>query len=94
MRRFIAAELDTGHGPVTQGLAPAPSRRCSTSRRALAPRECRDMGTPVPTRGSRVSGPLGRHGVLVWAGYGRSIMLYYSIDQEIRIRISLLVELQ
>ena len=27
-------------------------------------RECRDMG---PTLESRVSGPLGRHGVLVWA---------------------------
>ena len=52
------------------------------------------MNIMGPTRESRVSGPLGRHGVLVWAGYGRSIMLYYSIDQEIRIRISLLVELQ
>ena len=28
---------------------------------------------PPSPRKSRVSGPLGRHGVLVWAGYGRSI---------------------
>ena len=49
MRRFTAAELDTGHVPVTQGLAPAPSLS-----EALL-RECRDMG---PTLESRVSGPL------------------------------------
>ena len=68
MRRFIAAELDTGHVPVTQGLAPAPSLS-----EALL-RECHDMG---PTLESRVSGPLGRHGVLVWAGFGRIFMLCY-----------------
>ena len=62
MRRFTAADLDTGHVPVTQGLAPAPSLS-----EALL-RECRDMG---PTLESRVSGPLGRRGVLVWAGCGR-----------------------
>ena len=67
MRRFTAADLDAGHVPVTQGLAPAPSLL-----HALV-RECRDMG---PTLESRVSGPLGRHGVLVRAGYGRSIMFY------------------
>ena len=67
MRRFTAADLDTGHVPVTQGLAPAPSLS-----EALL-RECRDMG---PTLESRVSGPLGRHGVLVWAGYGRILMCY------------------
>ena len=67
MRRFTAADLDTGHVPVTRGLAPAPSL-------FEAPlRECRDMS---PTLESRVSGPLGRHVVLVWAGYGRSIVLY------------------
>ena len=74
MRRFTAADLeahlDTGHVPGTQGLvtclAPAPSLL-----HALV-RKCRDMG---PTLESRVSGPLGRHGVLVRAGYGRSIML-------------------
>ena len=66
MRRFTAAELDIGHVPVTQGLAPAPSLS-----EALL-RECRDMG---PTLESRVSGPLGRHGVLVWAGCGRILML-------------------
>ena len=75
MRRFTAADLDAGHVPVTQGLAPAPSLL-----HALV-RECRDMS---PTLESRVqlyrigSRPLGRHGVLVWAGYGRSIMLCYS----------------
>ena len=68
MRRFTAADLDTGHVPVTQGLAPAPSLS-----EALL-RECRDMG---PTLESRVSGPLGRHGVLVWAGCGRILMLCY-----------------
>ena len=68
MRRFTAADLDTGHVPVTQGLAPAPSLS-----EALL-RECRDMG---PTLESRVSGPLGRHGVLVWAGCGRVLMLCY-----------------
>ena len=69
MRRFTAAELDIGHVPVTQGLAPAPSLS-----EALL-RECRDMG---PTLESRVSGPLGRHGVLVWAGCGgRIFMLCY-----------------
>ena len=71
MRRFTAAELDIGHVPVTQGLAPAPSLS-----EALL-RECRDMG---PTLESRVSGPLGRHGVLVWAGCGRPdfyVMLCY-----------------
>ena len=68
MRRFTAAELDTGHVPVTQGLAPAPSLS-----EALL-RKCRDMG---PTLESRVSGPLGRHGVLVWAGCGRILMLCY-----------------
>ena len=31
----------------------------------------------TPTLESRVSGPLGRHGVLVWAGCGRSNMLCY-----------------
>ena len=80
MRRFTAAEpeahLDTGHIPVSQGLAmglaPAPSLL-----HALV-RECRDMG---PTLESRVSGPLGRHGVLVRAGYGRSIMLCYVMSQ-------------
>ena len=70
MRRFTAADLDTGHVPVTQGLAPAPSLS-----EALL-RECRDMG---PTLESRVSGPLGRHGVLVWAGCGRILMLCYVI---------------
>ena len=49
---------------VTDGLAPAPSLL-----HALV-RECRDMS---PTLESRVSGPLGRHGVLdfwwVWAGW-------------------------
>ena len=55
-----------GHVPVTQGLAPAPSLS-----EALL-RECRDMG---PTLESRVSGPLGRHGVFVWAGCGRILML-------------------
>ena len=68
MRRFTAADLDTGHVPVTQGLAPAPSLS-----EALL-RECRDMG---PTLESRVSGPLGRHGVLVWAGYGRINVCMY-----------------
>ena len=68
MRRFTAADLDTGHVPVTQGLAPAPSLS-----EALL-RECRDMG---PTLESRVSGPLGRHGVLVWAGYGRILTVQY-----------------
>ena len=67
--------LLTGHVPVTQGLAmglaPAPSLL-----HALV-RECRDMS---PTLESRVSGPLGRHGVLVWAGYGRSIMLRLVFD--------------
>ena len=70
MRRFTAADLeahlDTGQAvtyrSLTQGLAmglaPAPSLL-----HALV-RECRDMG---PTLESRVSGPLGRHGVLVWA---------------------------
>ena len=73
MRRVIAAEtrrartLDTGHVPVTRGLAPAPSLS-----EALL-RECRDMG---PTLESRVSGPLGRHGVLVWAGCGRILTCY------------------
>ena len=38
MRRFTAADLDIGHVPVTQGLAPAPSLL-----HALV-RECRDMG--------------------------------------------------
>ena len=71
MRRFTAAELDTGHVPVTQGLAPAPSLS-----EALL-RECRDMG---PTLESRVSGPLGRHGVLVWAGCGRILMLCYVME--------------
>ena len=71
MRRFTAADiadLHTGHVPVTQGLrlAPAPSLL-----HALV-RECRDMS---PTLESRVSGPLGRHGVLVWAGFGRIFML-------------------
>ena len=37
------------------------------------------MNIMGPTRESRVSGPLGRHGVLVWAGYGRSNMLCYDI---------------
>ena len=55
MRRFTAADLDAGHVPVTQGLAPAPSLL-----HALV-RECCDMS---PTLESRVSGPLGRHGVL------------------------------
>ena len=36
-------------------------------------RECRDMG---PTLESRVSGPLGRHGVLVWAGLAAGIFCY------------------
>ena len=71
MRRFTAAEdSDTGLVLVTQGLAPAPSLL-----HALV-RECRDMG---PTLESRVSGPLGRHGVLVWAGLpaGESGILCY-----------------
>ena len=74
MRRFIAAELDTGHVPVTQGLAPAPSL-LSWLLYALV-RECRDMG---PTLESRVSGPLGRHGVLdlVWAKPTRYRPEYY-----------------
>ena len=59
----MCVSYDTGHVPVTQGLAmglaPAPSLL-----HALV-RECRDMS---PTLESRVSGPLGRHGVLVWAG--------------------------
>ena len=77
MRRFTAADLeahlDTGHIPVTQGLAmawamglaPAPSLLLHA---LVVVRECRDMS---PTLESRVSGPLGRHVVLVWAGYGR-----------------------
>ena len=67
MRRFTAADLDTGHVPVTQGLAPAPSLL-----HALV-RECRDMD---PTLESRVSGPLGRHGVLVWAGLPAGVLCY------------------
>ena len=44
-------------------------------------RECRlsrDMGS---TLDSRVSAPLGRHGVLVWAGFGRTgfFMLCYAL---------------
>ena len=77
MRRFTAADLDTGHVPVTQGLAPAPSLS-----EALL-RKCRDMG---PTLESRVSGPLGRHGVLVWAGCGRILMLCYVTVQRREVR--------
>ena len=73
MRRFTAADLDTGLVPVTLGLAPAPSLS-----EALL-RECRDMG---PTLESRVSGPLGRHGVLVWAGCGRILMLCYVMQED------------
>ena len=39
------------------------------------------MNIMGPTRESRVSGPLGRHGVLVWAGCGRSFMLCYVMLQ-------------
>ena len=75
MRRFTAADLDAGHVPVTQGLAPAPSlfllhavRLCH-----VRDRECRDMG---PTLESRVLGPLSRHGVLVWAGLPAGVLCY------------------
>ena len=71
MRRFTAADLDTGHVPVTQGLAPAPSLF-----EALL-RECRDMS---PTLESRVSGPLGRHGVLVRAGLPAGILCYVMLQ--------------
>ena len=84
MRRFTAADLDTGHVLVTQGLAPALSLL-----HALV-RECRDMG---PTLESRVSGPLGRRGrgVLTYfhisehsgvAGWptGRSILAHRTVS--------------
>ena len=55
---------------VTQGLAPAPSLLHARVR------ECCDMG---PTLGSRVSGPLGRRGVLVRAGFAAGMIFFTAV---------------